>query len=92
MRCLEAERGSELWAFETRGGIDSSPVVVGERVFFGSNDGNVYAVGLGDGGEKWKFEAGSQVSASPAVGQGRLVIGTEDGQIYCFGRKEGAKR
>jgi outer membrane protein assembly factor BamB len=35
--------GHELWKFSTRGRVDSSPVIVGERVFVGSADGRLYA-------------------------------------------------
>jgi len=83
--CLCPETGQQRWVFRTRGGVDSSPVIVGDRVFFGCNDGNVYGVSMADGQEVWRFRAGGPVSASPAVGQGRLVIGAEDGAVYCIG-------
>lgn len=69
--------------------MDSSPVVVGDRVFIGSNDGNLYELGLTDGKERWKHNAGKPISAAPAVGEGVLVIGSEsrDGKVFCFGTK-----
>jgi len=65
--------------------VNSSPVVNGGDVFFGSGDGNLYRVRLADGVKTWQFGAGAGISASPAVGQRRLVIGAEDGAVYCFG-------
>ncbi len=38
-----------LWKFAVAGRIVSSPVVVGEAVYFGSSDGSLYAVGRADG-------------------------------------------
>jgi outer membrane protein assembly factor BamB len=64
--------------------VDSSPVVSGKYVYVGSDDGNLYALGLADGKEVWHFAAGGAIRASPAVAAGRLVIGTEDGAVYCF--------
>jgi outer membrane protein assembly factor BamB len=65
--------------------VDSSPVIVGNRVFVGSDDGRLYALDLASGRSVWEFRAGSGIKSSPAVGQGRLLIGSSDGAVYCFG-------
>ena len=62
-------------------------MIVGERVFVGSADGNLYALDLETGHERWRFEAGAGFYASPAIGEGVLVIGTDDGMVYCLGAK-----
>jgi outer membrane protein assembly factor BamB len=62
-------------------------VVVGERVFFGSGDGRLYALDRKTGEKSWYYEAGGQFTASPAVAAGRMVIGNQDGTLYCFGEK-----
>jgi outer membrane protein assembly factor BamB len=89
LHCLDRATGKEVWNYQTRGHIESSPVVVGDRVFFGSGDGNVYAVTLSEGKKTWQFRAGRSITASPAVGEKCLVIGTDgpDGTVYCFGAK-----
>ncbi len=87
LRALDPQTGKQRWQFVTKGRVDSSSVIVGERVFVGSGDGNLYAVKLTTGEELWRFETGSGISASPAVAAGCLVISTEDGVIYCFGSK-----
>ena len=87
MHCIDRQTGENVWVFQTRAQVNSSPVVVGDRVLFGSNDGNIYGLALQTGEERWRFRAGSDVTASPAVGSGRLVIGAEgrNGALYCFG-------
>ena len=67
--------------------IDGSPVVVGDRVFFGSSDRNLYAVNIDDGSQAWQYQVGHRITGSPAVGEGYLVIGTDQrqGKILCFG-------
>ena len=87
VHCLDRKTGKQIWFKDTKGKVDSSPVVVGNRVFVGSEDGNLYGMNLEDGKEFWKFAAGKSISASPAVAEGCLVIGTEstDGFVYCFG-------
>lgn len=91
LHCLDRKTGEKAWIFSARGFVDSSPVIVGDRVFVGSNDGNVYGISLADGKEVWRFKdpEGRSFTASPAVGEGCLVIGSEGntGNVYCFGEK-----
>ena len=66
------DRLSLLWTFKTGGPVKSSPALVGGRVFIGSDDGKVYALGLADGGKAWEFKTGGGVESSPLVLEGRV--------------------
>lgn len=85
LHCLERATGKALWTFQTRGQVDSSPVVCGDAIVFGSQDGRIYCVTLAEGKERWAFDAGSPVTASPAAADGLIVVGAEDGNIYALG-------
>ncbi len=85
VHCVDRASGRQIWAFATRGKVESSPVVAGDRVIVGSDDGRVYVLSLADGKELWSYEIGQPVQGSPAVVEGRFVIGAEDGTLYCFG-------
>ena len=85
LRALDPQTGVQRWEFLSKGHIDGSPVIVGQRVFAGSADGNLYAVKLATGEELWRFECGASLYASPAVADECLVISTDDGLVYCFG-------
>ena len=67
--------------------MDSSPVIVGDRVYVGSADGRIYGIDLDSGKEFWRYDAGRGFTSSPAVGEGRMIIGNEDGVLLCFGKK-----
>src|SRR6188508_443201 len=54
-----------LWSFKTGGPVKSSPAIVGERVFVGSDDGHVYALDLASGKKLWAFKTGGPVESSP---------------------------
>src|SRR5271165_1360269 len=56
----------------------SSPAVWNGGVYFGSGDGNVYALNADSGVLKWKFKTGEVVHASPAIANGTLFIGSWD--------------
>jgi outer membrane protein assembly factor BamB len=84
---LDPKTGKQAWIYNTRTPIDSSPVIVGERAFFGTGRGQILAVNIKTGKLAWEYEAGGGFPASPAVAAGRLVIASDDGVVYCFGAK-----
>lgn len=71
------------WKFHTNGNLISSPAVVGEVVYIGSTDGNVYALDAPSGRVKWKFATESRVTASPAIAAGVVYFGSYDGSFYA---------
>ncbi len=84
---LDRKSGKEAWSFATKKKVDSSSVVVGQRVYVGSSDGNLYVLDLASGTERKHFALGREIAASPAVGGNCLVIGTMEGTVYCLGAK-----
>lgn len=86
MHAIERKTGKGRWTFPTKARIESSGVVAGDRVFFGSGDGNLYGVSLTTGQEVWKFNCGKPVNAGVAVGQGCLIVGedSQNGRLRCF--------
>ncbi len=94
LHAIDRKTGKGRWTFKTRGRISSSPAVVGDRVFFGSDDGSIYGISLGNdktkpGTQVFKFTTGKDVVAGPAIGEGCLVVGSADrnGRLYCFGKR-----
>jgi outer membrane protein assembly factor BamB len=69
----------------------SSPVVWNGSVYFGSGDGNVYALDAGSGAVKWKFHTSDVVHASPAIADGRLYVGSWDSYFYALDAVTGAE-
>jgi outer membrane protein assembly factor BamB len=70
----------------------SSPVVVSGVVYFGSGDGNVYALDDASGALRWKFHTGNVIHASPAVADGTLYIGSWDSYFYALDAASGRQR
>ncbi len=87
LHCLARSTGKPLWAFPTRGKVDSSPVICGDKIVVGSDDGYLYVVSLTTGKALWSYEIGQPIASSPAVVQGKVVIGCEDGTVYAFAGK-----
>jgi outer membrane protein assembly factor BamB len=67
----------------------SSPAIWDGAVYFGSGDGNIYALDAASGALKWKFKTGDVVHASPAIVDGRLYIGSWDSYFYAIDAASG---
>jgi outer membrane protein assembly factor BamB len=80
------------WIFPTGNRVVSSPVMQGEVVFFGSDDGNVYAVDAASGRQLWKHATRGPVAASPAVEGDTVYVGSYDGHFYALNARTGALR
>lgn len=72
------------WKFQTRGMVIGSPAAAGGKVYFGSTDGNLYAVDAESGVAQWKFQAKSRIPSSPAVADGVIYFGAYDGNFYAL--------
>ena len=62
----------------------SSPLVWKSSVYFGSGDGNIYALDATTGERQWAFKTGDVVHASPAIAGGTLYIGSWDSYFYAL--------
>jgi len=80
LHAVSVEDGQQLWVFETEGEIRSSPVVVDDKILFGSYDENLYC--LSKTGELlWKTRSEGPLHATPAVLDGIAYISGCDGVL-----------
>jgi outer membrane protein assembly factor BamB len=70
----------------------SSPAIWSGTAYFGSGDGNVYALDAGTGAVKWTFKTGDVVHASPAIAGGTLYIGSWDSYFYALDAATGREK
>jgi len=70
---------------------NSSPTIFKNNIYFGSGNGNVYALDLISGEEIWHFQTGDVVHASPAIAYDRVYIGSWDSYFYCLDAVTGTK-
>jgi len=88
MYSLNPDTGKLNWARTLKAKVDSSPVIVGDRVFAGSTDGRLYGLSLKNGETVWEKQFNGGFLSSPAVAFDRLVIATDRGVVYCLGKKQ----
>ncbi len=70
----------------------SSPSVSDGFVYFGSSDGNVYALDASSGALRWKFKTDDVVHSSPALADGVLYIGSWDTYLYALDAASGKEK
>lgn len=79
------------WKCQTGGPVRSSPVVVKDVVYVGSNDGFFYAVDAKTGAMKWKCKTGGTNSGSAALVTGTVYFASEDGSTYAVRAEDGSE-
>ncbi|HAW49346.1 TPA: hypothetical protein DCX16_00105, partial [bacterium] len=85
--CFDAKTGDLYWKYKTGSHIYTSPVVKYGIVYFGDDNGRIYALRGTDGEPIWTYDTGHQEVcqlSSPAVENGLLYIGSKDKSIYCL--------
>ena len=80
------------WRFATGDRVVSSPVFSDGVLYFGGDDGNVYAVDAASGRQKWKFATRGPVPCTPAVAAGLVYFGSYDGRFYAVEAETGHLR
>ena len=78
------------WKFPTGARVLGSPVIQGKVIYFGSDDGNVYAVDAESGQQIWKTTTRGPVPCTPAVDHGTVYVGSYDGKFYALDAQSGA--
>jgi len=70
----------------------SSPAVADGKVYFGSGDGNIYAVDAQSGLLQWRFPTKDVVHASPAVAGNLIYVGSWDSNLYAIDAETGQEK
>lgn len=76
------------WAKEL-GGIESSPLRHGYRLFVTTLDGILYCLDKVSGAEIWRFEAKHSIHSSPATDGKVVVFGCDDGNLNAVDLETG---
>ena len=83
-----------------KGSIVGGVAVAEDKVFFGSSNGNVYAIPTAGDFEAWAeewqtlwtFHTGDKVWSTPAVSEGIVYVGSFDHKLYALDTASGTKK
>jgi len=99
LHAVDMSTGQELWSFETDGPVFHAPLLYGEMVIFGSQDGGLRSLRKSDGTLNWIFQAGEVdwevrdifVNGKPTIVDGIAYISSEDFNVYAIEVETGSE-
>lgn len=86
---LDAKTGKIIWKRSLPGRAESSPVVVGRTVYFGCEDGRLFALSTISGNVRWATTLGGPIKSAPAYYGGTLYVGDYGGDMNAVDAKTG---
>ncbi|NMC19203.1 MAG: PQQ-binding-like beta-propeller repeat protein [Thermogutta sp.] len=86
-----AERVPHIeWVYSAeKDGFTASPIVAGDSVYLGGNNGTFYAVSVETGRLAWKQDIGGGFLAAAAFHAGRVYVGDVDGKFFAWNAEDG---
>lgn len=63
----------------------SSPCIVSDRLYIGTDDGYLYALNCSTGTQIWRYTADDGIRSTPVIGtDGAVYFGCNDGKLYAL--------
>ena len=86
---LSQETGRIVWSMNIPPGSESSPLAWGQMLYFGDQDGTVYAIHASTGHVAWTYHASGAVKGGVAFADGVLYFADYDGRAYAVRASDG---
>jgi len=86
---LAAGRPHTLRWKRNLGASETSPLIVGQRLFIGTASGDVYCLEAATGKTIWRYHVGAPVKGAIAYDRGKVFFGAYDGRLYALGAGTG---
>jgi len=86
---LDAKTGKTLWKRPLPGRAESSPLVIGRTVYFGCENGELFALSTVNGNVRWSTQLGGAIKAAPAYRNGKLFVGDYGGKMNAVDAESG---
>jgi len=86
---LNAKTGRIDWKRDLEAHLESSPLIVGNKLYIGTDSSQVLAIDADDGHKVWEYKAGASIKASPSFHQGRIYVGNYQSGMLALSAKTG---
>lgn len=72
----------------------SGPVIAGDYIYLGSDDGSFFCLNKSDGSIIWQYKvlfgsSGKRIFSTPVIYRDRVMFGAYDGNLYCLNKNTG---
>ena len=95
--CINAIDGTEHWNYSIGENkkMWTSPAIINDKVYFGTNQGRVYCLDIESGSLLWSYLTGGEIAVGDSlvydVRGDILYISSEDGNIYGLNPEDGSE-
>jgi outer membrane protein assembly factor BamB len=86
---LDAKTGKVIWKRSLPGRAESSPLVIDRTIYFGCENGELFAMSTVNGNVRWSTSLGGPIKAAPAYYGGKLFVGDYGGYMNAVDAKSG---
>jgi outer membrane protein assembly factor BamB len=86
---LSQQTGRVVWSMSVPPGSESSPLVWGQMLYFGDQNGTVRAVQASTGRLRWTYKAAGAVKGGIAYQNGIIYFADYDGRAYAVRARDG---
>jgi eukaryotic-like serine/threonine-protein kinase len=84
IQAVNVYTGKEVWKLHTQQANWSSPLIVNDKVYEGSYDGQLFCLDLHTGRRISQYLTDEMILSSPVVSDPLLFIGSDDGFLYAL--------
>lgn len=90
---VSAKNGRTRWSRPVPSRTESSPLIDRGTLYFGTENGTVYALRARDGFVRWRYRAAGSIKGAIALEErtGHLFFGDYAGQVTALRRRDGAR-
>lgn len=71
--------------------VFNPPIVKGGSIYFGSSDGNFYALDIKSGYMRWVFKTEGIINSVPYADEEKVYFGSNDGKVYAVTIEDGTQ-
>jgi len=82
-------KGKLRFDFTTGEKILSMPIADDKKIYFGCNNGNFYAINIGNGSLAWRIQTDAPIIAAAAQTRTQIIFGGLDGNLYVVSKSDG---
>jgi outer membrane protein assembly factor BamB len=85
VQSVDIKTGQEKWRTFGAAPIWSSPLITGNHVYIGGNEGVLHCIDIANGKkEAHPFCVNAKIFSSPAISDSLMYFGADDGVLYCL--------
>jgi outer membrane protein assembly factor BamB len=77
------ESGRQIWRMNVENGAEGGATVAGDRVYFGSSNGQFYCVNVADGKIVWEIPVRAETLAAPSIESGIVYFQNGADVVYA---------